>query len=54
MADVEDNGFNLKRPDASSDEGADTKNPEYWVDFYKQSHEHDFVNLAQGHFTNLE
>ena len=54
MADVEDNGFNLKRPVQSSDEEDETKNPEYWVNFYKQSHDHNYLNLARGYFTNLE
>lgn len=52
MADVEDNGFNLKPAAHSSDED-ETKNPEYWVDFYKTSFEHNFINLARGNFTDL-
>ena len=51
MADVEDNGFNLKPAHSSDDE--DNLQPEYWVDFYKTSHEHSFINLARGHFTDL-
>lgn len=52
MADVEDNGFNLKHPAHSSDE-EDANHPEYWVDFYKTSFEHSFINLARGNFTDL-
>lgn len=52
MADVEDNGFNLNVAASSDDD--DTNQPEYWVDFYKQSHEHNFVNLARGNFTALD
>lgn len=52
MADVEDTGFNLQLA-ASSDE-EDAKKPDYWVDFYKTSHEPDFANLVRGHFTALD
>lgn len=52
MADVEDNGFNLRAAQSSSEE--DAKHPEYWVDFYKTNHEHSFGNLASGQFTHLE
>lgn len=52
MADVEDNGFNLKPAAHSSDE-EDAKKPEYWVDFYKTSHDFNLMNLARGHFTDL-
>lgn len=52
MADVEGKGFNLRAANSSSEE--DTKQPEYWVDFYKTSHEHSFVNLVRGQFTDLE
>ena len=51
MADVEDNGFNLKPAHSSEEE--DALQPEYWVDFYKTSHEHSLINLARGHFTDL-
>ena len=51
MADVEDNGFNLKAAALSSSEEEDAKHPEYWVDFYKTSHEMNFENLVRGHFT---
>ena len=52
MADVEGNGFNLRAAHSSSDE--DPKQPDHWVDFYKQSHEHTFSNLVRGQFTHLE
>lgn len=38
MADVQDNGFNLVSG-ANSSEEDETKNPEYWVDFYKSNHD---------------
>ena len=52
MADVEDNGFNLRAAHSSSEE--DAKHPEYWVDFYKTSYEHNFINLVRCQFTHLE
>ena len=54
MADVEDNGFNLRPAHGGSSEEEDTKKPDYWVDFYKTSHEHNYSNLARGHFSNLD
>lgn len=53
MADVQDNGFNLK-PAVQSSSEEDAKKPEYWVDFYNSSHEHSYVNLVRGHFTHLD
>ena len=54
MADVEDNGFNLRAAAVASSDEEDAKNPEYWVDFYKTSHEQTFANLVRGHFSALD
>ena len=55
MADVDDSGFNLRPThNNGSSEEEDAKKGDYWVDFYKTSHEHNFTNLARGHFSNLD